>query len=265
MSFQILGILGQAGSGKDVVADWFYQKGYVKLAFSDPMKRYVQELFGYSIEQLWGVSELRNKDMVADDPWWMGVAANWGKATNKFVNEMFSHTFSNGHIGRVDAYVSLMQWFTGLRIYSQKHALLLSPRIVLQTLGTEWGRKLDDNLWVNYAYDRIIPELMKGTHYDRACGLGAPNTMTGCPGVFITDHRFYNEVLATRQHDGFVLRVSRPGRPVKDSPGLQGHLSENEQLTAIMPISYELELPEGLDKVDERLKKLWEDKPWENR
>lgn len=260
--FQIIGVLGQSNTGKDVVADWFYRKGFIKLAFSDPMKRYARDLFDYEPLQLWGPSEERNKELVANDPWWMKVVSNWGKATNKFVNELFVHTFSNGHVGRTDAYLSLMHWLADLRRYTQSHAAMLSPRVVLQTLGTEWGRKLDPDLWLNYAYGRIVPGLKDGRSYDCEYGLYAESTMTGCPGVIITDHRFYNEVLATRKQDGFVIKLSRPHNPNQKPPGLSGHASEHDQQNSVMPISYELELPEGLDLVDLRLQKLWEDHPW---
>jgi hypothetical protein len=262
MGFQIIGLLGQAGSGKDVVADWFYNKGFLKMAFSDPMKRYAKDLFGYDREQLWGPSEFRNRDEVATDEWWFNVVSRWGKATNKFVNELFDATFSNGKIGRVEAYYSLCKWLAQLRLWSQEHGQLLSPRVVLQTLGTEWGRNLHENLWTSYAYEKVIPKIKEGWSYGQEYGLEGPACMTGCPGVVIADHRFFNEAMATSQMGGFVMRLSRPGAPKKEQPGIQGHASEIEQKAAVLPVGYELELPEGLDKVNERLERLWRDKPW---
>jgi hypothetical protein len=270
MSFQVLGLLGQAGSGKDVVADWFCKKGFVKVAFADAMKRYVNDLFLYTPEQLWGASELRNVEHAAGDRWWMDVVTRWGRATNKFVNEMFYHSFSNGHVGRVDAYISLMQWFTNLRIYTQKISdAKLSPRVVLQTLGTEWGRKLDENLWTGYVYDRVIPALKTGIWYCPERGLFSRGSVycdgaDVAAGIIIPDHRFLSEVLQTQKHDGYVLRITRPGKPVRAAPGVARHASEQQQLELPIPVNYDLEMPEGLDLVVDRLERLWKDQPWAN-
>jgi hypothetical protein len=52
----ILGIMGQAGSGKDVFADHLVEKyGYVRIALADPIKRMAMELYDMTEEQLWGV------------------------------------------------------------------------------------------------------------------------------------------------------------------------------------------------------------------
>lgn len=57
----IIAISGKAGAGKDTVADYLVrEKGYVKIGLADPMKRFCKEIFGFSDDQLWGPSELRN-------------------------------------------------------------------------------------------------------------------------------------------------------------------------------------------------------------
>ena len=65
-----------------------------------------------------------------------------------------------------------------------------SPRYVMQTLGTEWGREtLGDAIWVKAALNR------------------AANSDVG---TIITDVRFPNEAEAIREAGGVVVRVSRP-------------------------------------------------------
>ena len=69
-----------------------------------------------------------------------------------------------------------------------------SPRQMLQTLGTEWGRgTVHDELWVRALFNRIAGDL--------ACGLDTA----------ITDVRFANEAVAIRERGGEVWRVVRPG------------------------------------------------------
>lgn len=51
----LIGITGKAGAGKDTVAEYLWRKhGFVRIAFADPLKRAVQEIFGLSDEQTWG-------------------------------------------------------------------------------------------------------------------------------------------------------------------------------------------------------------------
>jgi hypothetical protein len=57
---KIIGISGKAGAGKDTVAEILVEHGYLAVAFADEMKRICAELFGFSREQLWGPSHLRN-------------------------------------------------------------------------------------------------------------------------------------------------------------------------------------------------------------
>lgn len=61
----IIGITGRAGAGKDTAADVLVKEcGFVKVGLADPMKRAAMEWFDFSIEQLWGPSEMRNaKDL----------------------------------------------------------------------------------------------------------------------------------------------------------------------------------------------------------
>lgn len=51
----ILGVMGQARSGKDTFSDFLVSKyGFVKIALADPIKRMAMELYDMTEEQLWG-------------------------------------------------------------------------------------------------------------------------------------------------------------------------------------------------------------------
>lgn len=74
----------------------------------------------------------------------------------------------------------------------QPHPVLggKTPRYAMQTLGTEWGRKLiSEDIWVDAAMRRV--------------GHGVPTVFTDC--------RFENEAEAVRAGGGQVVRVIRPG------------------------------------------------------
>jgi hypothetical protein len=83
-----------------------------------------------------------------------------------------------------------------------------SPRQMLQTLGTEWGREtVNPHIWIRIAIERAIPHLATGR------------------GVVITDVRFDNEAQAIVDAGGEVWRVIRPGWKCLDD-GTAAHQSE---------------------------------------
>lgn len=77
----------------------------------------------------------------------------------------------------------------------------ITPRRLLQTLGTEWGRALHPDLWVRLALRRIAD--------------------SGCDHAIVTDVRFPNEVNAIKAAGGKILWVQRP-----DGPLIEDHVSE---------------------------------------
>ncbi len=58
---RIVAVCGQLNSGKGAVSDIIMQEfGYVGMAFADPIKRMVQQMFGIPDEELWGPSHKRS-------------------------------------------------------------------------------------------------------------------------------------------------------------------------------------------------------------
>ena len=54
-SFQVIGICGKKFNGKDTIADYMViYYGYTKISFGDPIKRALQNIFGFTDDQLWG-------------------------------------------------------------------------------------------------------------------------------------------------------------------------------------------------------------------
>jgi hypothetical protein len=112
----IIGLVGQAGSGKDTTAslikDLVGQERVHLMALADPLKVFLMEVFGWTEEQLWGASYLRD----VPDP-------RYPRRT--------------------------LEKYEGEAIYNETE--YLTPRYALQTLGTEWGRNCYQNVWVDYA------------------------------------------------------------------------------------------------------------------
>jgi len=78
---------------------------------------------------------------------------------------------------------------------------IASPRVLLQTLGTDWGRHMiDTNIWVNMVHREVndIITLMPGQFQ----------------GIVLTDCRFNNEAEWIKAAGGDVWHISRPGAPL---------------------------------------------------
>lgn len=109
-----------------------------------------------------------------------------------------------------------------------------SPRYLMQTLGTEWGRELvASDIWLRCAERRIV--------------LGGG---TGKVNWVITDVRFDNEAAFVRKLGGQVWRVVRP-----DAIPVSPHASENG--VSLTLVDYTIENGSTLDElraaVDRRL------------
>ena len=83
---------------------------------------------------------------------------------------------------------------------------LASPRRLLQTLGTDWGRSMiDPNIWVNLVNRELNERLLSES----------------LEGVVLTDCRFNNEADWIHGNGGEVWQVIRP-----DAPEVNSHVSE---------------------------------------
>lgn len=81
-------------------------------------------------------------------------------------------------------------------------ALGVSPRRMMQTLGTEWGRNLiNPDLWLVMAHQRLL---------------------RNGPGMVISDVRFENEAAWIRKHGGRIIHVIRP-----EAKAVEVHASED--------------------------------------
>jgi len=135
---KIIGITGKARSGKDTLAEYLVEHhGFLKLSFAEPIRRFVSDITGHSVEDL------------ADGP------------------------LKEENLGWIDT----------------------TPRRLMQTVGTEWGRQMvDPDLWLKVAHRRIRDA-----------------RRAGVPGIVISDVRFNNEAEFVRRWDGEVIRIERPG------------------------------------------------------
>lgn len=88
----------------------------------------------------------------------------------------------------------------------------VTPRRMMQTLGTEWGRGLDPDFWVQVMEARLS---VHDARYSSA-------------RIVVDDMRFPNEFDAMRRFGATLVRVDRPGESVTPSHASEGALDHYE-------------------------------------
>lgn len=193
-----------AGAGKDEVAKRLMEKhNFTPIAWADPLKRFCQEMFRFSNEQLWGGSEAR---VLPDE--------RYPKPKDRPLD------------GSADVTVHDLAYLT--------------PRYALQTLGTGWGRNCYEKVWVDYGVRMAKFLLANSDHrYLPQRGLFVPDgddyqehpELQATTGVVFSDLRYFNEYCGVRDQGGKVMRVKRYVNTPFDMKGMDHmHSSERELL-----------------------------------
>jgi len=194
------------------------------------MKRFLLKTFGFTEEQLWGPSEMRNGvDSRFDNNWrlWSETRHRLRSDASWFVEEVLPDLDDAEHILAVK---KLVDW--GNEITDTKNRSGITPRKVLQSMGTEWGRAVSRDVWSNYAKTTAFKLLGGGYSYNRVSGLVTDATSN--PNfVVITDGRFRNEIVNVLAVGGSVWDISSPkvlkeDNAAVEAAGIKGHASEAE-------------------------------------
>lgn len=229
-STPIILLCGSAGSGKDTVGQ-IIARDYdaVCLGQADPMKRFVLKVFdSFTEEDLWGPSDLRNVETYWSKSGAEHVAAQFDTHCTAFVDEVLPDL---SKAKGAKARGSLLEWFDNFAWPKLESGAGISPRYVLQTIGTEWGRYQSVDMWSNYAIKAARQLLAGGCDYDRTVGVRKDDVSYAL--AVITDGRFRNEVLNVRALGGAALRIDRASdTSAVEAAGVKGHASEKE-LTGI--------------------------------
>jgi hypothetical protein len=233
-----IGIHAAAGAGKDTAADFIIESfGGVKISFADPMKHLCRGVLGFTQAQLWGPSENRNASDLRfsgdSRPGCCYIArvllreqgAGW-------VAQVLPHF---GPAKRAEALAALSQWLEDCLRQDG-----LTPRYALQTLGTEWGRAQDLDMWIKFAERDAAKRGLAGY-------------------AIIPDCRFLNEGSFLQSKGAPLIEVLRPGfdggRAM--AAGVAAHQSEMErvrQVASFRPfITHTINNDNTLDTFKERL------------
>lgn len=170
---RVIGVSGFAGSGKDTLADLLVKNhGFIKRSLADQMKEGLQRLMPFSREALWGPSEEREKP---DKRFvFSGICPRCHQPCKKH---------GDTDTGRID-------WVCPQCLVH--YDLHVTARLALQTLGTEWGRTLYPNIWIDALAKHI-------------------QDTGGRTSWVVSDVRFHNEVDELHRLGAKLVRIKRGG------------------------------------------------------
>ncbi len=238
----IIGLNGAAGSGKDEVAfameRWANLKNidFQKISYAGPVYELASVIFGTSMELL---GERRGKEL----PSWFTVTKEQLELANDFWND-------NGLAEYADfAYIWPRfenRWLAPYRVdpfHPEGNPLFstyISPRQILQLIGTELGRRMASrDIWINTLKRSVI--------------------QAKADLVVVTDIRFNDEALVIHQipkmSESLVMQVIGKGSPhlIKS-----GHVSESGISEELVNIKFTNTF-EGLEKLEKDVFFLLED------
>jgi hypothetical protein len=206
-----IGIHGASESGKDTAADFIIAEfGGEKISFADPMKHLCRGVLGFTQEQLWGPSKNRN----AKDTRFSGeeraatcavVRVRLREQGGPWISQVLPHF---GPDKQIEAFHALQMWLEDCLRQDG-----LTPRYALQTLGTEWGRAQDPEMWFKFAEASAIKRDVQGY-------------------CVVADCRFLNEGKFMQSKGAPLIEVLRPGFDGGSAmaAGVAAHQSEMERV-----------------------------------
>jgi hypothetical protein len=206
-------LFGVSGSGKSTLGNNLHQRfGYCSIGFADPIKRAAKEIFGFADGHLYGPSPLR------ETPY---EAFKFGGVCPSCLEDCY---YTNPESSEEEKRTWLCE------SCETAYPRYITPRLALQTLGTEWGRGLCEDIWA------------------RACFLH----MRPLASYVVTDGRFINE-LEVAHANGACTVLLRRGLSTSTS----SHPSEQEVRTmAVRPDLFHIALANDTGSAEENFELL---------
>lgn len=213
----LIGISGKKGSGKDQFAGYlksFYPEAS-KDQFARPIKEMVAALIGCDVEQL---EDREFKETPI--PW---LTSYWVRNHTTGLKEFYPTEREAKQIQRIRSSIAN-------QTLTEPQPREITPRYLLQTLGTQWGRdSIHPHIWVRSLINRLSHDEV----------------------TIITDLRFPNEARAIEENDGITIRINRPGLETSD-------IHESEiALDGYQDFDFVVENDGSLDDLSDKALEIW--------
>lgn len=198
---KLIGFAGRNGSGKDTAAEHLSAE-WNSIAYGDGLKRFIRQLFDTPVELLWGTLEVKNNYGLSMSPeqwdeWEVSIGRNQEAIRTLFEGLRCSH----------DPVEFLLETFHEMR-RTHFNVQPVTIRKLMQIIGTDWGRKVHEDVWV-----RLLKISFAGIEsgdftYGKFVGLIEERSDDVPNGYIITDIKYINELRAVQELGGKVFWIN---------------------------------------------------------
>lgn len=154
----VIALAGPKGSGKSTVADWLVkERGYKSLSLADKLKDLAKKFFPRTLtmEDLYGPSLVRERLFTPAEKRLAAVEAQAAGAWLRLDpdgREALAQLF-----GEHDPDRHAVPFLTAA--FDPAEEAFKSPRTILQRMGTEWGRRVWDEVWLDSVRRTVAADL----------------------------------------------------------------------------------------------------------
>lgn len=202
------GILGFLASYDDYL-DYPNKKWEIK-KFAEKLKKIVSILTGFTVDELEDENikntkiftsyELRNKNIESIETF-----ANIEELVERldYLRNLYLEKYSAEEVNDI----------------FEQETINITPRLLLQKIGTEVGREISPNIWIDSLFNQYKKKIIIGggdvldENHNLSNGIYNAIKEGIYPNWIITDVRFPNEAKAIKDRNGLVIRVNRDTCP----------------------------------------------------
>lgn len=223
----IIGLCGKANAGKDTAGDYLMSEhAFKRTAFAQKLKLFCHHVFGLTLDQMSAFvlkeaplprdhvlpfTTIRQMHAIAVTAWadvFDMTFNEWSPLGSRHREPMERYPFKSPEQVLVDLSTRLALVFetkaSAAGMEFVPYILSLSPRQIMQWVGTEVGRSVYQDIWVETTIGKIKRWVAEGH------------------SVVVTDLRFQNEAEALQRAGAALVRVVRDDVTTKEA----GHASE---------------------------------------
>ena len=180
---------------KDFLEKDLYESDWKIKKFADKLKDIVCLLIGCTREQLED-REFKEKEL----------GEEWNTIKYSIIDSDDAILFSSFYKNDVENELDYYNDYHHRTVEIIETKVSLTPRLLLQLLGTEYGRQIiHPNIWVN----ALMSDYKKYNYAESISGTSEVKKLYKYPNWIITDMRFPNELEAVKKRNGITIRVNR--------------------------------------------------------
>lgn len=204
----IILLCGPKNSGKNFIGSILEKHGYLSVSFAFKLKQLISFIYNLPLKRLLGLN-------TSDKSWREQLHPNLSSQQHSILWSTISISIASKFVFGNTVYADQLSYYLSKYVYG----IDFSPRTIMQTLGTEVFRSINQDCWCSL----LFSSLDKQSNY------------------VITDGRFFNECVWVKNNEGIILYLDPPSlAPYNPSHTSEDTLGLKKIAHAIIDHDYDL-------------------------